>query len=83
MAFLQNQSQRPVQPLAARVGDPAPRIPTMADFIALRATSAHAPVIGPDHVVYAWGSGLRGALGGGVDGVDGSTRTALCRVTVH
>lgn len=56
------------------------RLPsTVTGFTALSASNAHALVIGPGNVVYAWGSGLRGALG---DGVDGNTRTAPGMVTV-
>jgi alpha-tubulin suppressor-like RCC1 family protein len=51
---------------------------TVTGFTALSASYAHALVIGPGNVVYAWGSGLRGALG---DGVDGNTRTAPEMVT--
>jgi alpha-tubulin suppressor-like RCC1 family protein len=51
---------------------------TVTGFTALSASNAHALVIGPGNVVYAWGSGLRGALG---DGVDGNTRTEPEMVT--
>ncbi len=47
-------------------------------FTGLSASYAHALLIGPGNVVYAFGSGLRGALG---DGVDGGTRTAPEMVT--
>ena len=40
---------------------------------------AHALAIGAGNAVYSWGSGLRGALG---DGVDGSTRTSPQLVTL-
>lgn len=53
---------------------------TVTGFTALSASHAHALVIGPGNVVYAWGSGLRGALG---DGLDSPTeRTAPEMVTV-
>ncbi len=51
---------------------------SVTGFTALSASHAHALLIGPGNVVYAWGSGLRGALG---DGVDGGTRTAPEMVT--
>ncbi len=59
---------------------PFPRaVPSaVSGFTALSASNAHALVIGPGNVVYAWGSGLRGALG---DGVNGNTRTAPGMVT--
>lgn len=63
-------------------GQPLPRpvaSPGLSGFTALSASNVHALVIGPGNVVYAWGSGLRGALG---DGVDGSSRTAPGMVTV-
>ncbi|MDZ7652733.1 MAG: hypothetical protein U5L03_09390 [Burkholderiaceae bacterium] len=62
-------------------GQPFPRpvaSPGLSGFTALSASNLHALVIGPGNVVYAWGSGLRGALG---DGVDGNTRTAPGMVT--
>jgi hypothetical protein len=62
-------------------GQPFPRpvaSPGVSGFTALSASNLHALVIGPGNVVYAWGSGLRGALG---DGVDGNTRTAPGMVT--
>ncbi len=64
----------------ATSNQPFPRsVPsTVSGFTALSASNAHALVIGPGNVVYAWGSGLRGALG---DGVDGSMRTAPGMVT--
>lgn len=67
-------------PLAAG-NQPFPRpVPsTVTGFSALSASYIHALVIGPGNVVYSWGSGLRGALG---DGVDGSSRTAPELVTV-
>ncbi len=49
-------------------------VPTpISGFTALSSAQGHALAIGPGQVVYAWGSGLRGALG---DGVDGSQRSA-------
>jgi alpha-tubulin suppressor-like RCC1 family protein len=65
----------------ATTSQPFPRaVPsTVSGFTALSASNVHALVIGPGNVVYAWGSGLRGALG---DGVDGNTRTAPGMVTV-
>ncbi len=64
----------------AAANQPFPRaVPsTVTGFSALSASNAHALVIGPGNVVYAWGSGLRGALG---DGVDGSSRDAPGLVT--
>ena len=53
--------------------------PGVSGFTALSASNLHALVIGPGNVVYAWGSGLRGALG---DGIDGSSRTAPGMVSV-
>lgn len=50
---------------------------TVSGFTALSASYAHALVIGPGNVVYAWGSGLRGALGDGT----GNDRTAPGMVT--
>ncbi|MCE9659225.1 MAG: hypothetical protein K8R60_11750 [Burkholderiales bacterium] len=58
---------------------PRPVPSTVTGFTALSASYAHALVIGPGNVVYAWGSGLRGALG---DGVDGGTRTEAGMVMV-
>lgn len=58
---------------------PRPVVSSVSGFTALSASHTHALVIGPGNVVYAWGSGLRGALG---DGVDGNTRTAPAMVTV-
>jgi alpha-tubulin suppressor-like RCC1 family protein len=52
---------------------------TVTGFTALSASHAHALVIGPGNVVYAWGSGLRGALG---DGMNGGMRTEPGMVTV-
>jgi alpha-tubulin suppressor-like RCC1 family protein len=46
---------------------------------AISAANGHALAIGPGNAVYAWGSGLRGALG---DGVDGNTRTTPQLVTL-
>ncbi|MCA3243563.1 MAG: hypothetical protein ING89_19935 [Rubrivivax sp.] len=63
-------------------GLPFPRpvaSPGLSGFTELSASNVHALVIGPGNVVYAWGSGLRGALG---DGIDGSSRTAPGMVTV-
>ncbi len=57
---------------------PRPVPSTVSGFTALSASYAHALVIGPGNVVYAWGSGTRGTLG---DGVDGSTRTEPGMVT--
>jgi alpha-tubulin suppressor-like RCC1 family protein len=57
---------------------PRPVPSTVSGFSALSAADKHALVIGPGNVVYAWGSGLRGALG---DGVDGNTRTSPGMVT--
>ncbi len=51
----------------------------VSGFSALSSDVRHALAIGPGNVVYAWGSGLRGALG---DGVDGSARDAPGMVTV-
>jgi alpha-tubulin suppressor-like RCC1 family protein len=51
---------------------------TVTGFTALSASYAHALVIGPGNVVYAWGNGLRGTLGDGTD----NTRTAPGMVTV-
>ena len=64
----------------ATTNQPFPRsVPsTVAGFSALSASNTHALVIGPGNVVYAWGSGLRGALG---DGVDGSSRSEPGMVT--
>jgi alpha-tubulin suppressor-like RCC1 family protein len=62
-------------------GQPFPRpvvSPGVSGFTALSVSNLHAVVIGPGNVVYAWGSGLRGALG---DGIDGSSRTAPGMVT--
>jgi alpha-tubulin suppressor-like RCC1 family protein len=42
--------------------------PRTSRFTALSSGHTHALVIGPHRVVYAWGSGFRGALGDGVDG---------------
>jgi hypothetical protein len=56
-----------------------PVAPGLAGVSALSAQHAHALAIGPGNVVYAWGSGLRGALG---DGVDGMTRNVPTMVTV-
>jgi hypothetical protein len=58
---------------------PRPVASAVTGFTALSASYAHALVIGPGNVVYAWGSGLRAALG---DGIDGGTRTAPAMVTV-
>jgi alpha-tubulin suppressor-like RCC1 family protein len=58
---------------------PRPVPSAVAGFTALSASNAHALVIGPGNVVYAWGSGLRGALG---DGANGNTRTAPGLVTI-
>lgn len=46
---------------------------------ALSSSNAHALVIGPGNVVYSWGSGLRGALGDGVDGSQRLTPQAVLR----
>jgi hypothetical protein len=51
----------------------------VSGFTALSASNVHALVIGPGNVVYAWGSGLRGALG---DGIDRSSRTPPGMVSV-
>jgi alpha-tubulin suppressor-like RCC1 family protein len=60
---------------------PFPRlVPSgVTGFTALSSANAHALAIGPGNVVYAWGSGLRAALG---DGVNGGTRTAPGLVSV-
>lgn len=58
---------------------PRPVPSAVSGLTALSASLAHALVIGPGNVVYSWGSGLRGALG---DGVDGNTRTAPAVVSV-
>ena len=65
----------------ATTNQPFPRpVPSVVTgFSALSASNDHALVIGPGNVVYAWGSGLRGALG---DGADGSSRTEPGMVTV-
>jgi len=65
----------------AATNQPFPRpVPsTVSGFTALSASYAHALVIGPGNVVYAWGSGLRGALG---DGTSSGTRSAPDMVTV-
>ncbi|MFO0519516.1 MAG: hypothetical protein ACK515_03705 [bacterium] len=63
-------------------GQPFPRpvaSPALSGFTALSASNVHALVIGPGNVVCAWGSGLRGALG---DGIDGSSLTAPGMVSV-
>jgi hypothetical protein len=63
-------------------GQPFPRpvtTPGLSGLTALSASNVHDLVIGPGNVVYAWGSGLRGALG---DGIDGSSRTAPGMVSV-
>ena len=63
-------------------GQPFPRpvaSPALSGFTALSASNVHALVLGPGNVVYAWGSGLRGALG---EGIDGSSRTAPGMVSV-
>lgn len=52
---------------------------TVSGLSALSSSTIHAMVIGPGGAVYSWGSGLRGALG---DGVDGSSRDAPALVTV-
>lgn len=62
-------------------GQPFPRpvaSPGVSGFTALSASNLHALVIGPGNVVYAWGSGLRGALGDGTE----NARTAPAMVTV-
>ena len=63
------------------IDQPFPRaVPSaVSGFTALSASNIHALVIGPGNVVYAWGSGLRGALG---DGVNGGTRTEPMMVTL-
>ncbi len=63
-------------------GQPFPRAvasPGLSGLTALSASNLHALVIGPGNVVYAWGSGLRGALG---DGIDRSSRTPPGMVSV-
>lgn len=64
----------------ATTNQPFPRaVPSaVAGFSSLSASHFHALAIGPGNVVYAWGSGLRGALG---DGVDGSSRVEPGLVT--
>ncbi len=66
--------------LGVTANQPFPRSVASAvtGFTALSASYAHALLIGPGNVVYAFGSGLRGALG---DDVDGGTRTAPEMVT--
>jgi hypothetical protein len=59
---------------------PYPRlVPASVAMTAISAANGHALAIGPGNAVYAWGSGLRGALG---DGVDGNTRTTPQLVTL-
>jgi len=57
---------------------PRPLPSSVSGLSSLSASNAHALAIGPGNVVYAWGSGARGALG---DGADGGTRTAPALVT--
>jgi alpha-tubulin suppressor-like RCC1 family protein len=57
---------------------PRPVPSSVSGLSALSASHTHALVIGPGGVVYAWGYGIRGALG---DGVDGNTRNAPGLVT--
>ncbi|MFN5164671.1 MAG: hypothetical protein ACK5JG_04870 [Pseudomonadota bacterium] len=59
---------------------PYPRlVPASVAMTAISASNIHALAIGPGNAVYAWGSGLRGALG---DGVGGNTRTSPQLVTL-
>lgn len=59
---------------------PYPRLVTASvAMTAISASNIHALAIGPGNAVYSWGSGLRGALG---DGVDGNTRTTPQLVTL-
>lgn len=63
-------------------GKPFPRpvaSPGLSGLTALSVSNLDALVLGRGNVVYAWGSGLRGALG---DGIDGSSRTEPGLVTV-
>ena len=52
---------------------------SVAGITDLSSSYNHALAIGPGNAVYAWGSGLRGALG---DGVDGGTRTTPQLITL-
>ncbi|MCS7001541.1 MAG: hypothetical protein NZ518_01715, partial [Dehalococcoidia bacterium] len=54
-------------------------VPASVPFTSLSSAHVHALAIGPGDAVYSWGSGLRGALG---DGVDGSTRSTPQLVTL-
>ena len=58
---------------------PAEVVAPVSGFTAVASGGRHALAIGPSNTVYSWGSGLRGALG---DGVDGNTRTAPALVLV-
>lgn len=55
------------------------RVGSLAGVSGLSLGATHALAIGPGNVVYAWGNGVRGALG---DGVDGNTRAEAQIVTV-
>lgn len=67
MACMPTRSPHPDRPPTSSVGDPAARIATTAGFIALPASNVHTPAIGPGHVVHAWDSNLRFALGDTAD----------------